>query len=71
MVSSRYISHTGMNSLYVLKIGPIIRVYFGVQPWIMISDPNIAHELFSTKGSVTSGRPWQLYSHQYYAPGQR
>ncbi|KAJ8657340.1 hypothetical protein O0I10_006893 [Lichtheimia ornata] len=53
------------------KYGPIIRVYFGVQPWIMISDPNIAHELFSSKGSVTSGRPWQLYSHQYYAPGQR
>ncbi|KAJ8654226.1 hypothetical protein O0I10_010048 [Lichtheimia ornata] len=53
------------------KYGPIIRVNFGVQSWVMISDPYIAHELFSTKGSVTSGRPWQLYSHQYYAPGQR
>ncbi|KAI9491715.1 cytochrome P450 [Zychaea mexicana] len=51
--------------------GPIMRIYMGVQPWVMISDPLIAHEIFMTKGSITSGRPFQLYTHNYYSINQR
>ncbi|KAG2228138.1 hypothetical protein INT45_009184 [Circinella minor] len=53
------------------KHGSIMKVYMGVQEWIMISDPLMAHEIFMTKGSVTSGRPFQLYTHQYYSINQR
>ncbi|KAI9322776.1 cytochrome P450 [Dichotomocladium elegans] len=54
-----------------LPIGPIISVNFGVVPFVMIADPYLAHEIFNTNGSVTSNRPYQLFSHQYYAIHQR
>ncbi|KAI9245377.1 cytochrome P450 [Phascolomyces articulosus] len=53
------------------KHGPIMKIYMGVQEWVMISDPLIAHEIFMTKGSVTSGRPYQLYTHEHYSIHQR
>ncbi|KAL0089929.1 cytochrome P450 [Phycomyces blakesleeanus] len=33
----------------------------GIQTWIMVSDPYIAHELFSTRGSLASSRPAHGY----------
>ncbi|ORZ02475.1 cytochrome P450 [Syncephalastrum racemosum] len=53
------------------ECGPIFRVYMGVQPWIMIGDPYLAHEIFVTNGAATSGRPFQVYSHRYYSMDQR
>ncbi|KAI8150053.1 cytochrome P450 [Fennellomyces sp. T-0311] len=53
------------------KYGPLIRIFMGVQSWIMVSDPLMAHEIFMTKGSITSGRPFQLYTHKYYSIHQR
>lgn len=39
------------------KLGPILRIKMGVQDWVFISDPNIAHDIFVSQGAITSGRP--------------
>ncbi|KAI7864070.1 hypothetical protein BDF14DRAFT_1272352 [Spinellus fusiger] len=39
------------------ELGPIVHVKMGVQDFIFISDPIIAHEIFSVNGSITSLRP--------------
>lgn len=43
----------------------------GVQDWVFIGDPEMAHELFMSKGSVTSGRPFFTYGTGYHGEGER
>ncbi|KAI8885219.1 cytochrome P450 [Backusella circina FSU 941] len=53
------------------KYGPIIRVRMGVQTWIMIGDPALAHELFVSNGIESAGRLYTTYGSKYYSAGQR
>jgi hypothetical protein len=53
------------------KYGPIIRVRMGVQTWIMIGDPTLAHELFVSNGIESNGRLYTTYGSKYYSAGQR
>ncbi|KAI9493660.1 cytochrome P450 [Zychaea mexicana] len=53
------------------ELGPIVRVHMGQKPWIVISDPHLAHEIFSSNGAVTSGRPFQNYAAKIHAINQR
>ncbi|RCI00745.1 Cytochrome P450 2 sub R member 1, partial [Rhizopus stolonifer] len=39
------------------ELGPLVKVYMGAQTWVFIGEPEAAHEILSTKGAVTSGRP--------------
>ncbi|KAI8139311.1 cytochrome P450 [Fennellomyces sp. T-0311] len=42
-------------------------VYMGAKPWLLIGDPYLAHELLSINGSATADRPFQLFTHEYFA----
>ena len=48
-----------------------MRIFMGVQSWILIGDPIIAHEIFMVNGRVTSDRPFQTFSTQVYSLKQR
>ncbi|CAO3639618.1 unnamed protein product [Cunninghamella echinulata] len=52
------------------EYGPILKVKMGVQDYIMISDPELSHELFVTKGAITSDRPFSTYLNLYSYPGR-
>lgn len=39
------------------ELGPIIKIRMGVQIWIMVADPALAHKIFVTNGAETSHRP--------------
>lgn len=43
----------------------------GVQKFVMVSDPYLAHEIFVTKGTSTSDRPYNTYMTDYYSHGSR
>ncbi|KAG2222956.1 hypothetical protein INT45_012934 [Circinella minor] len=47
----------------------IIQLNMGIQKWIMLNDPKMAHEIFVTKGAVASSRPYMAFSYQKYAMG--
>ncbi|KAG1642294.1 hypothetical protein G6F44_004971 [Rhizopus delemar] len=53
------------------ELGPLFRIKMGVQDWVFIGDPEMAHELFMSKGSVTSGRPFFTYGTGYHGQGER
>ncbi|KAI8877874.1 cytochrome P450 [Backusella circina FSU 941] len=54
------------------KYGPIINVRMGVQNWICIGDPTLAHELFVTNYNIESaGRHYATYSSKYYSFGKK
>ncbi|KAI8391167.1 cytochrome P450 [Radiomyces spectabilis] len=53
------------------ELGPMIQLNMGVQTWIMISDPIIAHEIFVTRGSITSGRTTGNFGYDIYGLGGR
>ncbi|KAI8877873.1 cytochrome P450 [Backusella circina FSU 941] len=54
------------------EYGPIIRIRMGVQTWIMIGDPELAHQLFvSDYGVESSGRCYATYTSKYYSMGGR
>jgi hypothetical protein len=54
------------------KHGPIINVRMGVQNWICIGDPTLAHELFVTNYNIDSaGRHYATYSSKYYSFGKK
>ncbi|CAO3645431.1 unnamed protein product [Cunninghamella blakesleeana] len=53
------------------QYGPIISVGMGVQNFVMIADPKLAHEVFVTKGTYTSDRPYNTYMSDYYSHGGR
>ncbi|KAI8994723.1 cytochrome P450 [Pilobolus umbonatus] len=39
------------------RYGPLVRVRMGVQNWLLVGDPLLAHKLFVIHGAVTSSRP--------------
>ncbi|KAI9269164.1 cytochrome P450 [Phascolomyces articulosus] len=49
------------------ELGPVIRLQIGAQPWIVVSDPSIVHYLFTTNGTTSSNRPYQILSAHYYS----
>lgn len=47
-------------------IGPLYQLQMGMKTWIMISDPNIAHEIFVKNSIPTSSRPYQSFAVKIY-----
>ncbi|KAI7871358.1 cytochrome P450 [Spinellus fusiger] len=74
-----YIGHLlniGENSYLKLhewhkELGPIIHVKMGVQDFIFISDPSIAHKVFSVNGAITTLRPPNKFSDDFYTMNGR
>jgi hypothetical protein len=50
---------------------PIIKVKMGVQEWIMIADPYLAHKIFVTNGAHTSARPFNTFCTTLYSCNQK
>ncbi|KAI8886334.1 cytochrome P450 [Backusella circina FSU 941] len=50
---------------------PLIRLKMGVQEWIMISDPYLAHKIFVTNGVDTSSRPFNSFQSVHYSRNQK
>ena len=42
-------------------------VYIGVERWLFLSDPHLAHDVLSVNGSVASNRPYRTFTDEYYA----
>ncbi|KAG1559465.1 hypothetical protein G6F49_003565 [Rhizopus delemar] len=53
------------------ELGPIFRIKAGVQNWVFIGDPEAAHEIFVSKGSISSGRPYLTYGNGIHGEGHR
>ncbi|KAI7904795.1 cytochrome P450 [Cokeromyces recurvatus] len=53
------------------QLGPILRIQMGVQDWVFISDPYMAHDLFATQGTITSGRPYLTFGNGIAGIGGR
>lgn len=51
------------------ELGPIIKLKMGVQDWIMIDDPVLAHKIFVTNGVNTSNRPHNVFAQDHYSLG--
>lgn len=51
------------------ELGPIIKLRMGVQNWIMVNDPILAHKIFVVRGAETSHRPYNTYAHSNTALG--
>ncbi|KAI9011865.1 cytochrome P450 [Phycomyces nitens] len=49
------------------KHGPILHLYMGIQHWIFVSDPTIAHELMTRNGSVTSDRSTHTFAYEMFS----
>ncbi|KAI9015832.1 cytochrome P450 [Phycomyces nitens] len=49
--------------------GPIIHITLGIQHWVIISDPAIAHDIFSRCGIKASGRQRHFFTHTIYTDG--
>ncbi|KAG2204058.1 hypothetical protein INT47_007052 [Mucor saturninus] len=49
------------------ELGPIIELRMGIQTWIMIDDPILAHKVFVSNGAVASNRPYMTFAHNHYA----
>ncbi|KAI7852764.1 cytochrome P450 [Circinella umbellata] len=47
----------------------IIQLNMGIQKWIMLNDPKMAHDVFVTQGAVASSRPYMAFTYQKYAMG--
>lgn len=53
------------------ETGPIYKINVGTQLWILISDPNLAHDVFVKAGSSTSSRPYHRFSVDIYGKNNR
>lgn len=53
------------------KYGPLLHVKMGVQDWIFIGDPQIAHDIFVSNGASTSGRPHTTFGYDIAGAGER
>ncbi|KAI9028247.1 cytochrome P450 [Phycomyces nitens] len=51
------------------QLGPVIRLNMGVQEWILVNDPDIAHQIFVRHGVKTSERQRHRYAHDVYGKG--
>ncbi|KAI8982663.1 cytochrome P450 [Pilobolus umbonatus] len=49
------------------RFGPILRVRMGVQDWIFIDDPYLAHKLHVTNGAVSNSRSQQIVMNRLYS----
>jgi hypothetical protein len=47
------------------ELGPIIKLRMGVQTWIMVDDPTVAHKIFVTHGAETSYRSYCIFAYNY------
>ncbi|KAL0094797.1 hypothetical protein F4703DRAFT_1820723 [Phycomyces blakesleeanus] len=53
------------------KLGPLICLHMGIQRWVFISDPNIAHQIFVRNGIKTSERQKHRFAQDIYGKGGR
>ncbi|KAI9282568.1 cytochrome P450 [Sporodiniella umbellata] len=53
------------------QLGPIFQIKAGVQNWVFIGDPEAAHEIFVSKGTISSGRPYLTYGNGIHGEGHR
>ncbi|CAO3670528.1 unnamed protein product [Rhizopus stolonifer] len=53
------------------QLGPIFGIKMGVQRWVFVSDPEMAHDLFVTRGASTSSRPYFTFGNGVHAPDNR
>lgn len=51
------------------ELGPIIKIRMGVQTWISIDSPQMAHKILVTNGAKTSQRPRSVFGHDIYSGG--
>ncbi|KAG2200914.1 hypothetical protein INT47_003149 [Mucor saturninus] len=50
------------------ELGPIIQLNMGVQTWIMVADPVLAHKIMVVNGTKSAFRPYSHFS--YYIHGK-
>ncbi|KAI9282684.1 cytochrome P450 [Sporodiniella umbellata] len=53
------------------KLGPIFRIQIGVQSWVFIGNSQVAHEIFTTKDMLSSGRPFCGFGRDVHSQGAR
>lgn len=53
------------------KLGPIIKIRFGAQTWISISEPNLNHKVFTSLGSETSSRYQTSFMRNHRSVGKK
>lgn len=53
------------------ELGPIINLKMGIQNWIIIGDPVLAHKIFVKNGIETSYRPHHVYASDLYSLGEK
>ncbi|RCH89793.1 hypothetical protein CU098_005126 [Rhizopus stolonifer] len=51
------------------ELGPIFQIRMGIQTWVMINDPVLAHTVFSKHGMQVSDRAYNKYCITHYAKG--
>ncbi|KAI7879547.1 cytochrome P450 [Mucor mucedo] len=49
------------------EAGHIFKLDMGIQTWILIDDPLLAHKIFVTHGVDSSDRPHSTFAHEYYS----
>ncbi|KAI7866128.1 cytochrome P450 [Spinellus fusiger] len=52
---------------HIPHLGPILHIKMGIQDFIFVSDPDIAHEIFNINGSITSLRPPNKFGDDCYS----
>ncbi|GAA5804557.1 cytochrome P450 [Helicostylum pulchrum] len=50
--------------------GPILQIRMGIQTWVLIADPEIAHKVFVTNGVHSSHRPHNTFTNIYSHNGR-
>lgn len=53
------------------EVGHIFQLHMGIQTWVMVDDPLLAHKIFVTNGAQTSHRPDSNFALNYYSMGGR
>lgn len=49
------------------ELGHIFKLRMGIQTWILIDDPLLAHKIFVTHGAEASNRPHSTFAYEYYS----
>ncbi|KAI7873245.1 cytochrome P450 [Mucor mucedo] len=49
------------------EVGHIFKLDMGIQTWILIDDPLLAHKIFVTHGVASSDRPHSTFAYEYYS----
>ncbi|KAG1474830.1 hypothetical protein G6F56_000105 [Rhizopus delemar] len=53
------------------ELGPIFKIKMGVQTWVFLGEPEVAHEILSVQGGATAGRPQFTFLSKINAPDNR